>query len=240
MDFDQTIRILNGLLADKNPATFSSSWILKHAPHCYRFIHKNIRTELGHIDWDTVTYALEKKFQRRWSPGRKTKSLGSYEDSSEVNLILNNYQEMLYVFIAPTDQQDRRIRDMISISLVRLAQYGNMAAKKEVMKLVGYTIEDWIERHYFMSRWQGYDEKIQNYLEVCIRRYRYTGSFIRYVFSTLQYAGRGLPPMYEYSLDDPIAVGSERCKIENIIKDSETNEIRIYKRTDYSISGIYG
>src|SRR5208337_4200168 len=211
MDFDQTIRILNGLLADKNPATFNSSWILKHAPPCYRFILKNIRTELGHIDWDPVTYALEKKFQRRWVPGRKKKSLGSYEDPSEVNLILNNYQEKFYVFTAPTDQQDRRIRDMVSISLVRLAQYGNMAAKKEVMKLVGYTIEDWVERHYCMSRWQGYDEKIQNYLEVCIRRYRYTGSFIRYVFSTLQYAGRGLPPMYEYSLDDPIAVGSDRC-----------------------------
>jgi len=109
MDFDQAIRILNGLLADKNPATFSSSWILKHAPRCYRFILKNIRTELGYIDWDTVTYALNKKFQRRWAPGRR---------------------------------------------------------------------------------------------------------------------------------DDPIAFGSERCKIENIFKDSVTNEIRIYKRTDHGISGF--
>jgi len=238
MDFDQAIRILNGLLADKNPATFSSSWILKHAPRCYRFILKNIRTELGYIDWDTVTYALNKKFQRRWAPGQRLKSMGSYEDSSEVNVVLNNYQEKLYVFIAPTDQQDRRIRDVISISLVRLAQYGNMAAKKEVLKLVGYTVEDWVARYNFMSRWQGYDEKIQKHLEACIRRYRYTGSFIQYVFRTLQYAGRGLQPLYAYSLDDPIAFGSERCKIENIFKDSVTNEIRIYKRTDHGISGF--
>ncbi len=240
MDFEQTISILNGLLADKNPAAFSSSWILKHAPHCYRFIQKYIRTELGHIDWDTVTCALNKKFQRRWAPIRKPKSRGDYEDPSEVNVVLNNYQEKLYVFIAPTDQHDRRIRDMISISLVRLAQHGNMAAKQEVLKLVGYTIEDWVSRYNFMFRWRGYNEKSQNHLEACIRRYRYTGSFIRYVFSTLQYAGRGLPPMYEYSLDDPIAVGSERCKIENVFKDSVTNEIRIYKRTDHGISGIYG
>jgi hypothetical protein len=238
MDFDQVISILNRLLADKNPAAFSSSWILKHAPHCYRFIHKHIRTELGHIDWDTVTYALKKKFQRRWSPGRKPKILGSYEDFSEVNEVLKYYQEKLYIFIAPTDQQDRRIRDMISISLVRLAQHGNIAAKKEVLKLLGYTIEDWIERYYFLSRWQGYNEKIQKHLEVCIHRYRYTGSFIQYVFRTLQYAGRGLRPLHAYSLDDPIAFGSERCKVENVFKDSETNEIRIYKRTDHSISGF--
>ena len=201
MNFEQAIRILNELLTDKNPGTFSSSWILKHAPHCYCFIHKNIRTELGYIDWDTVTYALNKKFQRRWAPGRKPKSMEYYADSSEVNVVLNNYQKKLYVFIAPTDQQDRRLRDMISISLVRLAQYGNKAAKKEVQKLVGYTIEDWIERYNFMSRWQGYDEKIQNHLEACIRRYRYTGSFIQYVFRTLQYAGRGLPSLYVYNVE---------------------------------------
>ncbi len=97
------------------------------------------------------------------------------------------------------------------------------------MKLVRYTIDDWIGRYRFLSRWEGYDEKIQECLDRCIRRYRYSGSFLKYVFRTLQYAGRGLTPLYAFSLHDPVAFGSEKCKIENVYKDAETNEVLIYR-----------
>ncbi len=229
MDFDETISILNGLLADEDPAEFNSSWILKRAPGCYRFIQKNIRTENGRIDWDKITAALEWKFQRRWTPLRKANGRPPYEDSSEVNAILNKYPDKLYVFLAPSDRNDRRIRNMISVSLVRLAQYGNLLAKQEAMKLVRYTIDDWIGRYRFMSRWEGYDEKIQECIDRCMRRYRYSGSFLKYVFRTLQYAGRGLKPLRAFSLHDPVAFGSAKYKIENVYKDAETNKVLIHK-----------
>lgn len=233
MDFDQAIRILNRLLAAKNPDTFNSSWILAHAPQCYRYIYKNVRTELGHIDWDRVTSALPQKFQCRWMSGRKPRHRRPYEDSSEVNVILNKYQEKLYVFLDLDDQDDRRIRDSISIALVRLAQHGNLSAKQEILERARYTIDGWIERYRSLACWQGYDEEIQKRLEACIRCYRYSGSFLNYVFLTLVYAGRGLRPLCVYSLDDPIAFGSEKRRVENVYKDAKTNEIRIYKRTDH-------
>ncbi len=239
MDFDEIISILNGLLIDEDPATFNSSWILKYAPQCYRFIQKNVRTVAGRIDWDTVTFALERKFQRRWKPIRKPNSRSPYEDLSEVNAVLDKYPDKLYVFLAPSDRNDRRIRNIISISLVRLAQYGNLLAKQEAMKLVRYTVDDWIGRYRFMSRWEGYDEKIQQCLERCIRCYRYTGSFFSYVFRTLQYAGRGLKPLYAFSLQDPVAIGSEKCRIDNVYKDIETNEIRIHKGAKNSALGFW-
>ena len=217
---------LNRILIAEEPATFSSSWILKYAPQCYRFIYKNIRTEDGRIDWDRVTFALDRKFQRRWTPKLKPDGK-AYEDPCEVDAILNKYRDKLYVFLAPSDLNDRRIRNLISISLVRLAQHGNQSAKLEAVKLVRYTIDDWIGRYRFMSRWEGYDEEIQKHLEACIRRYRYSGSFLKYLFRTLQYAGRGLRPLYTCSLHDPVAFGSGKCKIENVYKDAETNEIRI-------------
>ncbi len=228
MDFDRVIGLLNGLLTDEDPAEFNSSWILKRAPGCYRFIQKNIRTENGRIDWDKVTAALERKFQRRWTPLRKANSRTPYEDLSEVHAVLDKYPDKLYVFLAPSGCTDRRIRNIISISLVRLAQYGNLLAKQEAMKLVRYTIDDWIGRYRFMSRWDGYDENIQECLERCIRRYRYSGSFLKYVFRTMQYAGRGLRPLYAFSLHDPVAFGSEKCKLENVYKDAETNEVLIH------------
>jgi hypothetical protein len=233
MDFEHAVTILNRLLAKKKPSTFNSSWILKYAPHCYRFIYKNIRTETGGIDWDKVTYALEWKYQRRWAPGRLKKNPIPYENSNETEVIMNKYRSKFYVFIAPQDLTDRRVRDIISITLVRLAQNGNLTAKQEVIKLVSYTITDWLEKYYFLNRWQGYKEEVQKQLEDCIRRYRYTGSFLNYVFRTLEYAGRGIRPFYAYSLDEPVAWDAEKKKIENVIQDPNTGEAKLYERGDY-------
>lgn len=233
MNFDEAIKTINGLLSKKKPESFNSSWILKHAPRCYRFIHKNVRTELGSIDWDKVTYALEWKYQRRWAPGRPKKNPVPYKNQEEVSAIIDKNRDKLYVFIAPQDITDRRVRDIISISLVRLSQNGNLSAKQEVMKLVNYTISDWLEKYYFLNRWQGYEEEIQKQLEGCIRRYRYTGSFLHYVFRTLEYAGRGIRPFYAYSLNEPVAYGATKCHIENIVQDPETGAAKMYKQSDY-------
>ena len=107
----------------------------------------------------------------------------------------------MYVFIVATDEKERRIRDVIGISFVRLAQRGNLLARLELMKLLRYTIDDWIERHYVVSRWRGYEEEMQQQLKACIRRYRYTGSFLTYLFRTLEYARRGIMPSRAHSLD---------------------------------------
>ncbi len=230
MHFNDVIITLDKLLVKKNPPSFNSSWILKHAPRCYRFIWRNVRTETGGIDWDRVTYALEWKYQRRWAPGRSRKNPRPYENALEVEAVTRKYRDKLYVFIAPQDLIDRRIRDIISITLVRLAQNGNLLAKHEVMKLVTYTISDWLEKYYFLNRWQGYEEEVQKQLAGCIRRYRYTGSFLNYVFRTLEFAGRGIRPFYAYSLDEPVAWDTEKRKIENVIQDPETGEVRMYEK----------
>jgi hypothetical protein len=220
--------ILNRLLQQNCPETFSSVWILKRAPGCYRLIRKHVRSEVGGIDWDKITYALEPQYQRLWTPRLKRKSK-PYRDQEEIGLILNKYRSKLYVFIAPIDALDLQIRDKIAVALVRVAQTGNLLAKAEVIELVRYTIDGWLDSNCFLSRWRGRDDEIREHLEGCVRRYRYSGSFIRYVFRTLEYAGRGLRPFYACSLDDPIAADSRESKIDNVIHDPETNEIVSYK-----------
>jgi hypothetical protein len=78
------------------------------------------------------------------------------------------------------------------------------------MDLIGYAVDSWIEQHEFLSRWRGYDEEVREQIEGCILRYRYTGSFIRYVYKTLEYAARGMRPLFAYSLDEPLTHGKER------------------------------
>jgi len=228
MDFEVIAGKLNLTIAQKNPEVLNSSWILKHAPECYRFIQRNVRTALNTIDWDKVTSALDRKYQRRWIPKRKPRRLNQYRDQDEVNAILNKYRDKLYVFIAPADRADRHLRDIISIHLVRLSQRGNIAAKQELVKLVRHAIDEWMDHSKFMSRWRENNDKIQETIEGCIRRYRYTGSFFNYLHRTLQYVARSIQPFYAYSLDEPIAIHSNKRKIENVVLNPETGEIYIY------------
>lgn len=194
MDFTGVVETLNKLLARTQPDVINSSWIRAHAPRCYRFIRQNLRREFGEIDWDRLTHALDWKYQRRWRPVRTGKNRLQYEDHAEVETICKKYHDKMYVFIAPSGKQDRRTRDIIGISFVRLAQRGNLLARQELIGLIKFTIDSWIERYSFLSRWRGHGDEIQNQLDGCIRRYRYTGSFVNYVFRTLECAGRGIRP----------------------------------------------
>ena len=228
MDFDSAIKTIDKLITKKQPHTFNSSWIREYAPHIYRFIQKNIRREIGGIDWDRITRALDLKFQRQWitSWRRGTKL---YRNKTEVGIILRKYHGKLYTFLTPADKNDKYIRDIISIALVRIAQKGNVLAKHEIIKLVSFTIDEWIERCPKISCWKGYDYLLQKRIEGCIRCYRYSGSFMGYLFKTLEYAGRGLKPIIAYSLDDSLYSGEKR-RIDRIAQNPGTGEMLIYSR----------
>jgi hypothetical protein len=201
VNFEAAITTINKLLARKRPQTFNRAWVRMNTPCVYRYVQKEIRTERGGIDWDRITRALNPRYQRQWT-GSLRKTAKPYQDQVEVDHVLQQYREKLYTFISPQDREDEHIRDIISIALVRIAQRGNTTAKQEIIKLLSFTIEDWIERNPKLYSWRGYEPLIQIRIECCIRRYRYSGSFMRYVFKTLEYAARGLKPLIAYSLDD--------------------------------------
>ena len=198
MDFYYAVKIINRLLKEKRPDTFNSSWIRNHSPRVYQFIQRSVRSDFGGIDWDRVTRAIDRKYQRKWKPSCRSRNK-SYRKKAEVEIVLQKYHDKLYAFIAPADKSDEHMRDIISIALVRIAQKGNIIAREEIIKLVWLTISDWIERDPALSPWEGYESLIQNRIECCIRCYRYSGTFIGYLFKTLEYAGRGLKTTQEYT-----------------------------------------
>jgi hypothetical protein len=151
-----------------------------------------------------------------------------FRDKRVVEIILKKYYDNLYTFLSPADEHDRQIRDIISIALVRIAQHGNLFAKREIVKLLRFTIDEWIEHCPKLSCWEGLDDIVEGHIEGCIRRYRYSGSFIGYLFKTLKYAGRGLRPRVAYSLDDQLCSGEE-TRGDRVALDPETNEIVIYE-----------
>ena len=231
-NFVEATKDLNKLLANKKPDKINSTWIYKNAPYIYRFIWKNIRNEIGDIDWDRITSKLRSKYQKRWTSRysrtkRQWELLAFYEDGNELSSIHAKYQDKMYVFIAPMDYADKLTRDTISIAFVRIAQKGNLLAIKEIALLLRYTVDLWIEHCYQLRSWKGYESELEEQIKACIRRYRFTGSFIAYLFKTLEYRGRGLKFLYSYSLDEQMCLGEKR-RIENVVQDAETGQISYF------------
>ena len=219
MTFAKAIKDLNTLLRKKKPLIFNPSWIFTHAQCVYVYIQKHLRTENDQIDWDRVTSKLNKKFQKRWVRYRHRQSK-PYENQVELDLILSKHREKLYVLIACENEKDRKIRERIIIALVRISQKGNTLAKEELLKWLVYIIDEWIDRHWQICKWRGYTDDIEVQIDRCVRCYRYTGTFLGYLFRTLEYAGRGIVRLQKYSLDDLMFEGS-KTRIDFVIAEQE-------------------
>lgn len=227
MDFECAIKLLTWALEEKNPHQFSSTWIYRNAPRVYRFVWKNIRTELGTIDWDGVTVKLDRSYQARWYE-RRIRRLPPYSDSHEVLLVMGKYLEKRYVFFSRA-REDDEIRNLISVALVRLSQKGNVDAKRELMEYLRYMVEDWLDIYPYLWKWKWYSHELVQKIEGCIERYRYTGTFIGYLYKTLEYSAMILP---RPQLLDDTKLEGDRRKVEDVVHDLETGENRMadYKR----------
>lgn len=219
-NFEDIVKGLNIVIGEKQPQKISSSWIVKYAPKAYRYIQRNIRTETGDIDWDRVTSSLDRDFQKRWVRYRR-RVVEPYEDRNEVDLILNKHRDKLYTFITALDENDFVSRDTVLVALVRLAQKGNTLAQVELVDLLRYTVDDWIDRYFYLKKWKGYTDDVDDKIRGCIRCYRYTGSFLGYLYKTLEYSGRGIVPIQKYSLDDPVLDG-KKTKIDYVVVEEES------------------
>lgn len=218
MTLKGAVRILNKLLGKHRPETFSSSWIFRHSQSVYNFVRLNFRTDLGTVDWDALTPLLKRKYQKRWKRYR-VKRMNPYEDQEELDKVLNKYRDKLYTVINPLNTDDERVSEVIIIALVRLAQRGNTLAVKELVTYLSYKIDDWIEKRWQVKKWKGRTNDIEDKIRTCIRCYRYTGTFIGYLFKTLEYSGRAIIPMQKYSFDDPMYDGTT-TRIDYFVSDT--------------------
>jgi hypothetical protein len=225
MSFEKAIKNLKKALKCCHPRDFRSSWVFMHCPDVYRYIIKNSRTEVGDIDWDKIISSLDKRFQRIWIPPRhKAQRVRLYRNKKEVDLILKNYKEKLYIFIAALNDEDKRLRDAIAIPLVRIAQKGNIRAQQKLVFLLKQIAQQWIEYCPTFYRWRGHSDDLEPRILACIRCYRFTGSFIGYLFKSLELSGKGLQRFQAYSLDSYIP-GTTIQMIDTLTKDPQTGEV---------------
>ena len=207
-DVHKVIKKLETLLKKKKPKTFNPEWIKYHSAALYKELCRNHQTETKNVDWDFITINLDPAFQKRWKRKDKKIIAPPYENKEELSLIFCGYDDKLYTLMAPLDQEDRQIQDQIMIKLVRCAQNGNESAKEHIMECMTFVIYEWIENSRYLIRWKGNTSEIGNRIERCIRNYRYSGSFMKYIFRTFQYSARGLRPIF--SLDDKFRNSTKR------------------------------
>lgn len=227
MNFDQAVKNLNRSLQKRQPSTFNHSLVKNSVRKSYKFIVENIKTELGDTDWDLVVSSLDRSYQKLWLKGvKRKKEVNQYENMAEVEVILDKYKNKLYTFLIQADKADRQICDRISIRLVRTAQQGNLVARQKAITFSKHLIDQWIVG-YDLTCWRGYNDRIEENIDRCIRRYRYSGSFIVYLRRTFEYAGRALRSLEVCNLDECSTV-TERRRSENLVYDQDTGEIRLY------------
>ena len=119
------------------------------------------------------------------------------------------------------------LRNKIFIMLVRVAQKGNVLAEQELVEWVQYITNDWSDTYSQIWKWRGRSNEVIEKIKACIRCYKYTGSFLGYLFKTLEYSARGLP--YEISLDDPVG-DSGSTKIDFVFV-NEDQEAKLFYKT---------
>jgi len=211
--FDQVIRKINFHIVKKNPPVINENWIKNNSPVSYAFITKN------GIDWDTVTLHIERSYQARWNKTSKRKryvNLVRYEDKNELDTLLILYKEKMYTFVSKLSKDDELACDRISVLLVRLAQKGNTLAVVELKNLYIFMLNKWLEESKSLRRWRGYESEMFDLLEGCIFRYRYSGTFIGFLYRTLQLSALALEPLEAFSLDD-ISLVTGKSRVETLV-----------------------
>jgi hypothetical protein len=226
MKLETSLRELNTLLHEMNPEKITVSWILTYSPKTYRTICKYARTPLNTIDWDLVTSYLDRSFQKRFVR-YKSKLVKQYENKDEITKIFNTYKDKLYVCIAPCDEEERNLRNKIFTLLVRLSQKGNILAEQELTEWILYITNEWSDKYPQIWKWRGREDEVRLKIKACIRCYKYTGSFLGYLFKTLEYSARGLP--YEISLDDPVGEDGA-TKIDFVSYDEDLRSASLFGR----------
>lgn len=185
----------------------------------YKFFTKNFKTENGSVDWDAVTEKIQRRYQKKWLR-YKLKKIRYYEDKEEVDKILLRYKDSLYLFMVRTgDEKEKSICNRMTAAFVRLAQRGNTCARDELVMWTTYVVNDWIDKYPQIYKWKGYPDEVTDKIIGCMLRYRYTGSFLGYLFKTLEYSARGKPPIV--SFDDKIG-DSGKTRIDFYIPETES------------------
>jgi hypothetical protein len=216
MNLNQAIKNIDRSIIKRSPKSFHPNWIKYSCKVSYKYIVNNIRDEFNNTDWDLIISKLQRYNQRLWlkKKKRKRKSAILYKDKEELNVILNKYQKNLYTFIFRENKEDVLVCDLVSIKLVRLSQKGNTLASDKALELLRYLVDYWVEFDKSFSSWKGYNDLMDNHINACIRRFRYAGSFVGYLYRTLEYSGRGLIPLEKFSLDDYF-IDNKKRKIDN-------------------------
>ena len=120
--------------------------------------------------------------------------------------------------------EDQFLRDTIIIVLVRIAQKGNKRAEEKLLFCLNPFMQLWFEKYPYLYRWTGHRDQLQEKIKHCIYYYLCTGSFLGFLFKTLQYSARGLPIAYHYSLDAHIP-GTDLQLVDTLTRDPQTGRV---------------
>ncbi|KKP68252.1 MAG: hypothetical protein UR66_C0007G0059 [Candidatus Moranbacteria bacterium GW2011_GWE1_35_17] len=206
-NFQKLINNLVALLEGKNPQYFNKRWIEENKSSLYFRIRKYVRKN-GKPDWSRIISALPEKWQGRWVEERCDKdnlakkwkvTQGSYFSKEEVRAVLLENKEYLYTLVTATTREEKIIQYEIINSLVRLAQNGNLCARKKLLIVLELKCSDWSIYRGLFACPMAYGDTLEK-INTCINNYKFGVGFdfLGYLFISLKKRLDGLcifPPL---------------------------------------------
>lgn len=203
-NFQKLINDLVNFFEETQPLYINKSLIRDNANALYKRIARNVRKENdGKIDWPRIVIAWPEEWQKKWVwercseeklPQKWKMTQGSYSCQDEVQIILSENKEYLYTLVSASSKEEKKIRDEIMNSLIRLAQNGNIEARKKLTPYLELKCADWgSAREGFHSSEMAYDE-IMKKIDTCINNFDFSIGFLKYLHSSIrrQLIGEGL------------------------------------------------
>lgn len=231
---DHEVIQLQEALSSHKPTYFNTNWMYHRARKVYVYAKRHLKNSEGIIEWQKLISLLPPEWQKLWSykespSKRKFKQIEekSYVDPAEIDSELNKYGDKLYTLMAPEGKEDRIIRDSIIDDLLNLTHKGNIVAKSRLEEYLKTIVNEWIDTRPSFSMYKHAPEDLDRVIQRCIylRDEGRLSSFLTYLYVSLKFGAKGLP--HVNSVDDFYPSGSKR-KIENVSKNPETGEIKLY------------
>lgn len=201
---------LNDLIERENPKEISYRLIQRLNPNLLEFLRKNFRNKSGRIDWVFIVKNLNPKFRDRFIfPVNHNYNTPkeSYEDMNEVDKNLVDLKKYLYTFIDTNPDstgETNEKRNEICMILIDLAKKGNINAERELINLISYLADRWIEALPNFKVWDFHKDRLHETIRRCVYNYQPKGPFVGYVFKSLKMAALGLERVKEISFEDHI------------------------------------
>ncbi len=175
----------------------------------YAFLLLNFKDVKGGVDWKLVSEQSGIDFDDKFLPPKNHKRSTpeqQYENNEEMQKAIGDNKKYLYTFLQSDPGREFEKRNEICTVLINLAKKGNKSAENEIINLISYLADRWVETIPNFEVWKYHKDRELEIIRRCIYNFEPKVPFVGYVYKTLKMASLGLERRTEIEYNDGVRI----------------------------------